>query len=527
MSTKTTDESKCESALVPRTGMVESSSNFENTIKPSEEFVEFFKLTYTFSKDPSKFSKKQIKTIEIKMDKLFHKVINSQNTKFENIIALAYICQHICFAYIKLGQTEKLSVAKDSILCSLHLIKDKQLDPKIILLTLKANSHLGHVYYKQQKLGKAIEALDKAVDLYFIYMEEHSEYDIPIDYQDIIIKSVQIKNGYSKLKSIYKHILRTLTDVHTQMGSKTNESFILSRHLLLMEELNSLQTFKEHIQWIEKAMTVCNYLIMCNRFGEAESYIDRTFVVQKKIDIKFNDITGKETLLKELRLYEQCFGTYKLITLCHAKLAVALFRYSVERLLRLEKNEDSKANNSTTKYPSKSKEQPSRRLLIFTQNEKAYFDKNTHRNMYPSMYILNHNKVQKYFITILNVIYKSKLFFIPSDINTYIPFTLCISNIYKYIAFYEKDTASRFLLQKRRAEILERAVNILGDKNGCKLLRLLWLQLTIAYSTLIDMKVEEAVPIPYLSERHDTLVDEINVLVENGLIFLRKHMYYK
>ncbi|XP_032662923.1 uncharacterized protein LOC116840388 isoform X5 [Odontomachus brunneus] len=93
MSTETTDESKYMSALVPGKGMVEISCSFLDTIKPSDEFVQVFKITYILARDKNKNNTKQIKTIEIKMKKLFHKVINSQDTKLDDVITLAYTYQ--------------------------------------------------------------------------------------------------------------------------------------------------------------------------------------------------------------------------------------------------------------------------------------------------------------------------------------------------------------------------------------------------------------------------------------------------
>ncbi|XP_032662935.1 uncharacterized protein LOC116840391 [Odontomachus brunneus] len=210
---KTTDELQRESALVPTTGVVKSSRSFEDTIKPSDEFLLFFKISYMCFKDPDIFLE-GIKTLYIKMDRLFHKVINSQDTKFEDVITLAYIYQHICLVYVKSGQPEKLPAAKDSILRCLYLIKDKEADPKIILLTLKAYSHLSYIYHKEQYMMDAIKVLDKAIALYLMYMEEHSEYDIPIDYEDIIIKPFKQINGYSKLKSLYEYILEKSIDIN-------------------------------------------------------------------------------------------------------------------------------------------------------------------------------------------------------------------------------------------------------------------------------------------------------------------------
>ncbi|XP_032662798.1 uncharacterized protein LOC116840326 isoform X2 [Odontomachus brunneus] len=525
MSTKTTKESK---PLVSTTMVVESSSTFKDTIKPSNEFMQVFKLTYIFSKVQSKFNKKQIRTIEIKMDKLFHKVINSQDTKFEDIITLAYICEHMCFTYMKSDQTEKLSAAKDYILRCLHLIKDKELHPKIILLTLRAYSQLSVIYHKQRKLESAIETLDKAVDLYLIYIEKHSEYDIPIDYEDIIIKPSEQINGYSKLKALYIFILEISTDIHSNMKSKVSESFMLSRHLLLVDNLDCLQTSEECVQWTEKATIVCNYLVISNRFAEAKNYIKQTCLVQRAIVAKYAENIGKASLSEISMLLQQIITTSKLIILCQMRYGAALLCQSMKRLLRLEKNVDSKTNNSINKELSNSEGRPLRRLLLFYPNAEKYYP-----NMYnviPFTYILKYNEAQKEFSYILNMMYILKLHLdFVEDVNFYIRCRLYTSNMYKYMVFYEKDTASQFLLQKRCAEILEEAANFLGDRNNSKLLRHLWLQLTIAYSTLIDMKLEdiEEANLPYLSQKHIALVDEINVLVAKSLIFLRKYMYSK
>ncbi|XP_032662913.1 uncharacterized protein LOC116840386 isoform X3 [Odontomachus brunneus] len=523
MSTKI-DESNCESA----TGVVESSCNFEDTIKPSDEFLQAFKLTYPFSKNSNKYNKKYIRTIEVKIDKLFHKVIKSQHTKFEDIITLAYICEHICFAYIKLNRIEMIPAASNSILRCLYLIKNKELDPKIILLTLKAYSHLIYIYRQQKKLKSAIEIIDKAIDLYLTYMEENSKYGIPIDYEDIIIKpSVQI-NGYIKLKPLYTFILEISIYIHSKMRSKANETFMLSYHLLLIDNFNYFQGTEEYVEWIEKATIVCNYLITCNRFAEARSYINQICNVQNVVHEKYFDIKTKGSLSEISIILNQSLVTSKLIILCCIRYGVALFYQSVERLLRLEKDEVSEANNSITDY-SKLEGRAPRRLLIFALNKEAYYDTNTYHSM-PFTYILKYNEAQKQFVKILNVIYRSgRDADFVEDINLYIRFKLYISNAYKYMAFYEKETANQFSLRKRRVEILEIAANALEDKSNCKLMRLLLLQLTIAYSILIDMKLEdiEAINLPYLSQKQSVLTDEINILVAKSLIFLRKYTYSK
>ncbi|XP_032662760.1 uncharacterized protein LOC116840310 [Odontomachus brunneus] len=522
MSTRTTYKLKCLSVME----VVESSSNFEDTIKPSDEFLQVFKLTRS-CKDQSNF-KKQMRTIEIKMDKLFLKVINSQDTKFEDIITLAYSCHHLCFAYIKSDQTKKLSAAKDSILRCLHFIKDKEVDPKIILLTLKAYNLLSHIYQKQQKLENAIEALDKAIDLYLIYMEEHSKYDIPIDYEDIIIKPSEQINGYIKLKCLYMHILQTSTDIHLKMKSKANESFMLSRHLLLIEKLNCLLTTEEYVQWIEKATTVCNYLIMGNRFAEAKNYLEKLYFIQKALHAKYFDTLEKGLPSQTSMLLNQSAFTFKLVISCYVRNNITLFYQSVKRLLRLETNQHSEADNSIIKE-LKSVGRASRRLLIFYPDMKENFDNTYHATRFA--YILKYNEALKQFIDIVRIIYNSKLHLnFVGDVKLCIRCRLYISNAYKYMAFYEKDTATQFLLRKGGAETLEEVANVLGDRNDCKLLRLLWLQLSIAYSTLIDMKLDdiEASYLPYLPQSYFALeIDEINILVAKSSIFLQKYMCSK
>lgn len=519
--------------MASTTVVVGSSFSVEDTIKPSDEFVQIFKLAHTFSKDQSKLSKKQIRTTETKMNKLFHKVINSQNTKSDDIIVLAYAYEYVCFAYFKLNTKEKLSVAKDFILHCLHLIKDKELDPKVILLALKAYSHLYFINDKLQKLENTIEILDKALDLYLIYTEEHTSDQIPIDYEDIIIKPLIQIDGYVKLKSLYLHILDSSIKIHTKIGSENNESDMLTRHLILTEEFGYLLENEEYKEWIEKAMTVYDYLIMRNRFAEAKSYLDITTFVQRTFlhEKLSREIKEQGFFSETSKLYKQCLLTFKLINLCQVRYTAALFRQSVKRLLRLEKDGDSKTNNSTTEHPSKAKKQAPRRLLVFVPNKETdRFDLNIYHAK-PVIYVLDYNKAQQSFASILNVIHKSGLYFRfhTDNVKLYVRCILYTSNAYKYMAFYEKNTTSRFLLLKRRTEILEETATILNDKNDCQLVGILRLQLAIAYSTLIDMKLEdiEATPLPYMTPRHDTIVVENNLLLMKGLLFLRKYKYYK
>ncbi|XP_032662777.1 uncharacterized protein LOC116840317 isoform X2 [Odontomachus brunneus] len=521
-STKITSKSGSETELS------ESSSSYKN-IKPSDEFLHIFDQSWTYKSNRSTLTNKQAKTMIMTMDKLFNKIINSRKPKLNDTIILAYSYQNMCHAHVQSNEKKELHIAKDFILRCVRLIKDKEVNSKYILIALKAYNHLGYIYYKQNKTEKAISVLDKAVDLYLLYTQAIEEYGVPIDFENIIKPSGNL-DGHEKLKKVYIFILESLIDIHTEMVPTNNHSLIICRHLLLIAEFDRLPQTRNYLKWCEKVSTLCECLLKYNRFIEAQNHLTVLLYVKAAyIDEKYKKIKDRRQeysleiakLDKESNIIKYCINEYMV------KYLIALLRFSMQRSLRLEKITVSESDNLQSKYSTNSKKQILPKLLLF-QLEKGYpIPKEDILTTIP--YITDYNDAYEKFTFALRYIY-NWVSYVKSngnlDTKKFTQFILNVSNAYKYMAFYEQDTASQILLQDNRVNILSIAIRTISSEH-LNVLKYLWLQLAITYSSLINIKFEQLETINplYTPQKHGTIMFEINNLVKNAVINLDLYLH--
>ncbi|XP_032662817.1 uncharacterized protein LOC116840334 isoform X3 [Odontomachus brunneus] len=468
MSIKTVDKPKCES--VTEAQSVESSLSLECTIKPSDEFFHVFELSYVFNMDKGTLTKKQIRIIETNMDKLYNKVTKPGNATLIDIITLAYCYQNLCHYYLKSNQKE-LSLGKNCILRCLNLVKDKELDPKSILIALKGHYQLGFIYFKQKKRGTAVQICNKAIGLYLTYTHDKEKY----------------------------------------------------------AELNILQVSGEYLLWISSVLKVSNYLVLHDRFAEARSHIITAIYVKKKY---FHEILGntKEQIFssEERKLSELYLELDMVFSISRIKYGIKLLRRSVERLLRLEKSEEFEIDNLNSGHPTKLEVDISQRLLLFNDiDTEIPF---THINPFlPVKHILHYNDAYKIFTDILrNVSIVRYVLDKSRDLETYGQLILDTCEAYKYMSLYEKDITNRNLLRNVIVDLLSEGVkNQLLKTRAPGTYSSIQLHLAITLSNVINVKLENAATINpmYMPKRYDDIELEIEYLVRIALIHLKMRSF--
>ncbi|XP_032662816.1 uncharacterized protein LOC116840334 isoform X2 [Odontomachus brunneus] len=469
MSIKTVDKPKCES--VTEAQSVESSLSLECTIKPSDEFFHVFELSYVFNMDKGTLTKKQIRIIETNMDKLYNKVTKPGNATLIDIITLAYCYQNLCHYYLKSNQKE-LSLGKNCILRCLNLVKDKELDPKSILIALKGHYQLGFIYFKQKKRGTAVQICNKAIGLYLTYTHDKEKY---------------------------------------------------------AAELNILQVSGEYLLWISSVLKVSNYLVLHDRFAEARSHIITAIYVKKKY---FHEILGntKEQIFssEERKLSELYLELDMVFSISRIKYGIKLLRRSVERLLRLEKSEEFEIDNLNSGHPTKLEVDISQRLLLFNDiDTEIPF---THINPFlPVKHILHYNDAYKIFTDILrNVSIVRYVLDKSRDLETYGQLILDTCEAYKYMSLYEKDITNRNLLRNVIVDLLSEGVkNQLLKTRAPGTYSSIQLHLAITLSNVINVKLENAATINpmYMPKRYDDIELEIEYLVRIALIHLKMRSF--
>ncbi|XP_032662855.1 uncharacterized protein LOC116840353 isoform X2 [Odontomachus brunneus] len=507
---------------------VESSVSSEYTIKPSDEFFHVFKLSYKFNMNKSTLSDKEIKTIEAQVDKLYNEVTNSENATLNDIVTLAYSYQNICHGYIKSNQKKELLIGRTYILRCLNLVKSKELDSKFIIIALEGHYQLGFIYFKQKKSGKALQTCNKAIELYLTYTDDKKKYGNPIHFKNISIQPSI--DGYYMLNRIHIEILKLITEADIDMDVHTR---IVYRHLDLAANLNILQETRKHISWVYSALKVFYYLIKYDRFAEARNHIITAIYVKNIfLDILFRN-TNKQILSLQ-KLNELYINLDIIFNAACKKYWVRLLRRSVERLLRLEKGEEIEFDDLNSGHPTKLEGDISQRLLLFNDIDTEI----SFECVYPFLpvkYILHYNDAYKIFINFLRSfsILKFSIDKKKEEILTYGQLILDSFEMYKYMAFYEKDITNRSLLQNMIIPLLSKALDkkVLLQYAPAFFYKI-QLHLAISYSHLIDIKLEnlDAIHPLYMPQRYNAIELEIECLVKyvfnclEALIVLQKIM---
>ncbi|XP_032662762.1 uncharacterized protein LOC116840312 [Odontomachus brunneus] len=537
MLTKATSKPECESAM--KAELVENPENFENTeINPSKEFFSLCKLSYTFSREGKTFDKKQARTLETKMHKLYYKVLNSGNAEIDNIVTLAQMYYNVSEVYVESNGKEKQQIATNSILRSLNLIKDKELNRKTILLALDVYNLLGYIYHKQKKTEKAIQAFDKVVELYLMYIKGKDKYGTPLDLENIFFKSLEKLNSYVKLAKTYLAVLRTLVRMHSTIG--TMNKFIICSHMLLAAEFNKSLTVEEYINWMKTAMLLSDLFLMSRRFTEARNHlIVASFVKRHFIDVKYYNICQKlELSLEEPVSREQHIIASTLVAVHWVKYGIALLDTSATQLQLLEKNPTYERSSLESKYPTKSQKHAPQKLLLLTEIQEEFSITDEYAP-FKDKYLSDYNAAKEVFLYVIKILSDMTAHYcLSKDMKLCATIALCTSNAYKYMACYEQDLTSQDILQSRRRDILLEAINIIfsnnnnsndNNNNNRNELRHLRLQLAIAYSSLINIKLEnlETINVQNTEQRYNIIIDEINDLVKAGLVNLQIYMCHE
>lgn len=514
-------------ALVTKAELPASSESFKNTtINPSKELFKVCTESYIFCKNKNEFDKRKVKALETRI-KSFHKIVKSGNIGLDDTLILAQTYYNMCEVYYDSCEKDKINCAVDNIMYCLKLIKGKELDCKFVLLALNAYGFLGDIYLVQNKTEKAMQIYDKAVQLYWTYMQEKNEYGTPIDLIDIVLESPQELTSYKKMENAYTDILRNLTKMQEVLGQTNNQSYIIRGHMLLVVDFNNLSETEDYFNWINGAEKLCNFFLSYNRFREAVSHLTvASFVKNTLLDGQFN---SQDLSLEGSDLYKQNKNADKTLMLLWAKYGTAILRTSAERLLRLEKGEDFEINLKS-ECQAKSGEQASQKLLLFTEIEEKYSILDMHHPI-PVKYISDYTGAKEIFLLVLRLFKDMRLYYIPEqDMDTYAIDILNVCNAYKYMALYEEDLNSRMILQKRRAELLSHAMGFVRYDRmfNCNSLRYLRLQLAIAYSSMMDLYLEQLdifkSPLTKGDRTGYIIKDAIDESVKNGLLNLHKYM---
>lgn len=454
------------------------------------------------------------------LDNYFCEISASKDPKLNDVVILAE--SFMSMSFIKLpfdaSEQEHLYIARYFVLQSLTLLKDKELNSRVILTAMSTLNIMSDICIKLRNEELSLQYLNKALDLYIIYTKGQDDFPAPINTLHLVgletLYCTQTNSVYL-LNKMFMETLKILIMLKCNIKhlAVDMEKITTLMHKLLKKQLEDIPQSIDYVSWSTEAIRLAEYFSLCDRFVECKNHLSLASVIITRFYNNCCKIDAETSAEENLSLYCQYKSTISIIDACWVKYGLALLFLSRKRLLNREEQDNIMEVNRCKSEPSTA--QSVKQLLMFPCIEKEYeeFIHITEEN-----YITNYDEAKRIFVNILQLLNKIKSDkFVLAEAEVRVEVTQYISRAYKYLAFYVHDKVNYIKLQKRRIDILEDCLTSLNEEDDIILRTIIGLELALINSIILNTKFES---IEEYKPSEKELV-EINQLVEKSSNYLQ------
>lgn len=142
----------------------------------------------------------------------------------------------------------------------------------------------------------------------------------------------------------------------------------------------------------------------------------------------------------------------------------------------------------------------------------------SYENCITDKFLLMFEDAKPVFLTVQDWLNRAKEYYtVESEASEYAKIVQDQSNLYKYLAFYDFDEANQCKMHKRRADLLEDVLNTLNETYYMAICRELWYELGLAYSTILDIKLDTFERIKIQETPSPHILNKINILCNKSI----------
>lgn len=383
---------------------------------------------------------------------------------------------------------------------SLDLLRQYRNHNKIIYIYLKTTNLYSFLQSKNNNLEKAKEELLEAKKLYHSL---ENKTNVEIYSTDDVFKPNNVnKRSIIKLEKLVTNNLQMLSWIYNKQNLQ--ESFVVYHHEALRRQLE----YKDGsaLIWVQKCSRLSSYFLSKQRFHEARHHLASALTIlydyekELKTNQQFVDNVDLQQYYADVARYWVKYGLF-LFNASHTKV-----NDIVNVGLDLSKGD---TNEDNFKSKISDQNQLDKDFLLFpTLNLKDIEEQVT------CEYILTTNQARLLFTYCQNWLKKSKDFYtIQEHTLDYVNLILDLSELYRYLAYYEQDFDSRYNVQKRRMDALETLTVILKEARPSCYIAVsidLFRELTEVQMELLSINIDKLGEINMSSEIQVSLVKEYN-----------------
>jgi len=437
-------------------------------------------------------SKDTIKRFENMMNKLFNDISSSTDSNYVDVLTLATSYCNMAIMYKDDTTKKKLLLAKSHLNKSLKLLEGKEMDRKIILIIMRVFLQLKYIYHKLNEQENCYLISYKALDLYYAYTKYEDELAVPIT---ILSNSLDIEKGKEdtntvlSLSILHTEFLKHAYDVFISENIERNVyDFVKIMHNFLMHRLTMVMAdpLKDTVQWINGSLQLSSYFIRQSRFTEARDCIA---AAQYILNMYYNEL--KMVIIEDNHTFENfhylhCYNMQRNVATCWINYDKTLLFLSKYNLL-YDTSKMHKMNKLKLMSSIKSKDPAE--LLIFTtlkENLKNITDQIVDTCVSD---IKNAKAVfvhcAKWFDIAKTCLENEQVRY--EKLSTELTYSM--SEVYKYLAYFEPDKNKEIKLRKRQIQMLISICDIHSANDKFSFLpATAYLDLAVTYAILLDIE---------------------------------------
>uniref|UniRef100_A0A1B6MDG1 KIF-binding protein n=1 Tax=Graphocephala atropunctata TaxID=36148 RepID=A0A1B6MDG1_9HEMI len=370
--------------------------------------------------------------------------------------------------------TEELATGEEHLMNCLSCLEDQAMQPKKVLVVLKALNQLGLLWSQRSDGNKSHGYLQQAEQLYNDYTDQVGEQ--PVDVYALFTvpdSGPATTKADSPLEKVHTLTLYYLAQVYGAMDNPLKSAIYC--HNTLKRQLESKDYDK--VEWALNSATLAQFFMEQNAFRQARHHLSAASYVLDKHD---QDLQGIESSEDE-RLFRKEHLKHRSadVARCWTKYGLMLLSASRDRLMEAEEGQSGDATPRRLRPPGELSG------LQFSLLELSMYE-----DQVTDSFVLTFDDARSVFLNSQQWLTQAKLYYTLDDhASDHVQIIKDYSELYRNLAFFEDDEERQCKMHKRRVDLLEGVVKELNPTYFLTACQELWFELGETYTHMVDIKL--------------------------------------
>ncbi|XP_032456540.1 KIF-binding protein [Nasonia vitripennis] len=435
-----------------------------------------------------------------------------QENEVTSLLAVVYLNQGIVAI-----ETEELKSGQDYLMNCIDTLNKTEIRSDTVLPMISALNQLGILWSKRDQAAKAKEYLEKAEKVYKDY-KNSKDSSAPVSMSSLFgLGDPSEPPPAEILEKLHTLTLYYLAQIYGSLDDLIKSAVYCHMTLKRQLEMNDFDS----IDWALNAATLSQFFMEKGGYTQARHHLASATYILRKYEDTLKEMSSKTPEDdSEREILDSKWETFKHrsadIARCWAKYGILMMMASKERLIESTETGEDKPCSNIAGIKTDPKSDISQDVLDNLKFDSIENDVQQIANNVTDKYLLDFNDAKEVFLNVQKWLDDAKSFYTLEDqASDYIQIIQDMSQVYKYLTFFEEDDDRQAKMHKRRIDLLETLVKELNVKYYQSDCRQIWIELGETYSEILDIKLDRLKAIDERPTPH--MLSKINNLTKSAI----------